>query len=149
MRRSLPVVVALLLIVSACGGSSPTAPPAPTYPAVAGNYSGSVTFSYPELGQTVTCPATTSVTQTGANISVAPIILTGACGGLSIPFGNASIDLNGSMGSVPNYTYFEPSCGGNYTVSASGGFFGRQMQLSLSAVSSVCFNINVTAALTR
>jgi hypothetical protein len=142
------VVVALALVAVNCGGSSPTNP-GPTYPAVAGNYSGNVTFSYPELAQTVTCPATTAVTQTGASISVAPIILGGACAGISIPFGNASIDLNGSMGSVPNYTYFEPSCGGNYAVSASGGFFGRQFQLSLNAVSNVCFNINVTATLTR
>jgi hypothetical protein len=145
MRRALPVV-ASLLVMAACGGSSPTAP---RFPAVNGSYAGTISVAYPELGQSVTCPATTNVTQTGANVSVAPIILAGACAGLSIPIGNITIDQNGSFGNIANYTFFEPSCGGNYTASGSGGFFGRQLQFSLNAVSSVCWNINMTANLTR
>lgn len=144
--RLLPLVAALFLV--SCGGSSsPTAPQGPQYPAVAGSYAGTVTIVLPEIQQSVTCPATTVVTQTGANVSMAPIILGGGCG-ISIPIGSFSIDTNGAF---PAYTqtFYEPSCGGNYTSTTSGGFFGRQFQASMSAVSSVCLNMNITAVLTR
>lgn len=146
MRRWLPVVVAL--IVSACGGKSPTEPQGPSYPTVSGSYAGTITIAYPELQTSVACPATTSVAQTGASVSVAPIVLGGACAGYSIPFGSETIDQNGSFGNLNNYTYNDPSCG-VYSVSGSGGFFGRQLQFSITAVSSTCWNFSFTATLSR
>jgi hypothetical protein len=147
MRRLSLLIVALVAV--SCGGSKgPTAPQGPQYPTVAGSYAGTVTVARPELGQSVVCPATMSVTQTNANVNISPIILAGACAGLSFPVGPVTIDQNGSFGSITGYTYTDPSCG-NYTVTGSGGFFGPQFQFSISAVSATCWNMNITANLTR
>lgn len=83
MRRSLVVVVAL--VSAACGGSSSPTAPTPSFPTVSGSYAGTVTVVRPELGQSVTCPATMSVTQTNANVSVSPIILAGVCNRSQFP----------------------------------------------------------------
>jgi hypothetical protein len=96
----------------------------------------------------VTCPTTTSVTQSGSRISIAPLQLMGLCGALSLPLGDSIIGPTGSLGSESG-THFEPSCGGTYNYSFSGGFFGRDLRMSLSATSSVCFNMNMTVNLTR
>lgn len=54
-------------------------------------------MTFPELSETVSCPTTTAVTQTGAQLTIAPFILSGACGGLSVPFGAALIDGQGAF----------------------------------------------------
>ena len=128
--------IALLVLSAACskGGSTPTAP-SNTIPNVAGTYSGTTTFTFPELGYTATCQATTIVTQTGdGKVSIAPLMLRpgpSECQGLSIPVGDTRIDAAGSLGSGTT-TIYEPTCGGNYDVAASGGFFGRSLQASMS-----------------
>jgi hypothetical protein len=140
----------MLMLAAACGGDngSPTSPSGP--PAVNGNYSGSVTVNFPELNAAVTCPASTVVTQSGSTVNVAPIVLTGQCGNLSVPLGQVTIDNTGALdGSGSSGTFFEPSCGGNYNYTGSGGFFGREFRLSMTATSAVCFNFNFTAVLTR
>ena len=75
-----------LVAIAGCGSDSPTAPTvtAPTYPNVAGNYSGSVTFTFVGLSSS-SCPATTTITQSGNLINVSPLILSETCGGLAIP----------------------------------------------------------------
>lgn len=149
---SLTVAVILLLVgLVACGGgsSSPSAPSVPTIPTVSGNYSGTSTFSFPELHATMNCPASTVVTQSGSTVSVAPIVLTGQCGTISIPVGLATIDATGAIeGGGASGTYNEPSCG-TYNYTGSGGFFGREFRLSMSASSSTCYNFNFTMVLTR
>ena len=147
MRRCALVLV-LMFAVACGGGSGPTAPQGPQYPAVAGSYAGTVTMAFPELGQSITCPATTSVAQTNASVSIAPIILAGACGGISIPLGSMTIDQNGSLGTATSFSYTEPSCG-VYNGTVSGGFFGQQFQISINATSTTCYNFNFTASLTR
>ena len=69
-----------------CGANSPTGPSNST-PNVVGSYTGNITIAYPELGQSLVCPASTTVTQSGTTVSAAPIVLRGECGSLSIPVG--------------------------------------------------------------
>lgn len=141
------VLLAGLLAVS-CGGGSPTAP-TPSIPTVSGSYAGSSTTTFPELQVTVTCPASTTITQSGSTVSIAPVILKGQCGDLSVPVGQVTIDTTGAIdGGSARGTYNEPSCG-IYSYTASGGFFGRELRVSVSATSSTCFNFNFTAVLTR
>ena len=146
-------VVCLCLIVAvACGGenSSPTAPSPtqPTFPQVNGNYSGSITVTYPEVPTTVTCPATTAVTQSGRSVSIAPLLLSGACAGVadSLPLGMFTIDTNGAIDDWRG-TLTE-DCG-IYNATASGGFFGRELRFSAVFTSSTCSNFNFTAVLSR
>lgn len=145
--------IALVLVTSlACGGGSdsPTSPSrssTPSAPSVAGNYAGSVTIVYPEVPLTLICPATTSVNQTGFSVSIAPLVVTGQCGRLSAPIGSTTIDANGSLGNESG-SFSEPSCG-TYSYGASGGFFGRELRVSMIASSRTCLNFNLTAVLSR
>jgi hypothetical protein len=143
------LLITLAVLTAACGGSSPTAPSGPQYPQVAGTYNGSINITLPELGTSLNCPASTSVTQTGANINIAPIILGGQCVGTlgSIPLGSATIDTNGALPPASG-SFNEPSCG-SYTYTGSGGFFGRELRISMSASSNTCWNFNFTASLFR
>src|SRR5580765_8471072 len=117
------VVVLLLMSTAACSSNSGTSltGPSNSIPNVAGNYSGTTTMTLPELGQTVTCASTTSVTQSGSTINIAPLILSGSCGNASIPFGQATIDATGALNlGSGSGTYTDPSCG-TYNYTASGG----------------------------
>jgi len=140
-----------LLAVSACGGggSSPTGPSGPQYPQVAGTYNGNISITLPELNTSLTCPASTTVTQTGNSVNIAPILLGGQCVGTlsSIPMGPDTIDINGALPSETG-NFNEPSCG-RYNYSASGGFFGREFRFSMTATSSTCWNFNFTGTMFR
>ena len=144
MRQILAVLTISATI--ACG-SSPTTP-TPTTPQVAGNYAGTITLVRPEVNNSLTCPATTSVTQVGNAVNIAPMLLSGVCGNLSIPFGAAMIDSTGALTGPNTGIFNEPTCG-SYSYAASGGFFGRELRLSMSATSATCLNFNFTANLTR
>lgn len=141
-------VFASIALLSACGGDSPTAP-TPQIPNVVGSYTGTITVTLPEVPASRDCPASTSVTQSGSTVSVAPIVLGGTCGNLSLPVGQQTIDATGAFTGPTTGTFFEPSCGGNYTYTASGGFFGRELRISMTATSAICLNFNFTAVLTR
>jgi len=75
----------------------------------------------------------------------------GACGGNDsspaptptpqIPTVNGS--YSGSSGS-----FDEPSCGA-CTYAASGGLFGRELGISMSARSATCYNFNLTIVMSR
>lgn len=136
----------LLAFSVACGSSAPAAP-TPSIPQVAGSYVGTVTITYPQFGVTISCPASTTVVQTGAALSIAPLAVSGACGNTSVPMGNVDIDSNGSIGNDTG-TINEPSCG-VYSYSASGGFFGRQFQFAMTASSSTCVVFSMSGTLTR
>jgi hypothetical protein len=118
------------------------------YPSVAGSYSGTTTVVFPELGQTVVCATTTAVTQSGSSISMAPLVLGGQCGNQSIPVGGGTIDTTGALQGSTSGTYNEPSCG-TYNWTGSGGFFGRELRMSVNATSTTCYNFNLTINLTR
>jgi hypothetical protein len=139
---------AAVLLVTGCGGGSPTSPDGVQYPSVAGSYSGTTTVVFPELGQTVVCPTTTAVTQSGSSISMAPLVLGGQCGNQSIPVGGGTIDTTGALQGSTSGTYNEPSCG-TYNWTGSGGFFGRELRMSVNATSTTCYNFNLTINLTR
>lgn len=136
-----------MLIAAGCGGSP--AAPTPQIPNVTGNYSGSTRITLPELGQSQTCATTTTVTQSGTTVNIAPLILGGACGGMSIPLGQATIDNTGALQGQSSGSFFDASCGGTYNFTGSGGFFNREFRLSLNAVSSRCLNFNMTISLFR
>jgi hypothetical protein len=137
----------LLATLSACGSDSPTSPG--RIPSVAGTYSGSTTFVFPELGQSTSCATSTTVTQSGATVNIAPLLLEGACGGLSLPVGQVTIDSTGAILGDNTGSFFEPSCGGTYDVTASGGFVGRELRMSMAAKSQTCLNFNLTINLSR
>lgn len=149
MRQMLASAIIGAVFAAACSSSSPSSP-TPSIPQVAGTYTGQVTITLPEVGQSRTCPANTSVTQSGSNVNIAPIIFTGSCGNLSVPMGPTTIDATGALaGSGLDGVFTEPSCGGTYHYVGSGGFFGRELRLTLSATSGLCYNFNFTAVLTR
>ena len=134
-----------------CGSDSGTSltSPSSSIPNVTGNYAGATTMTFPELGRSLTCPTTTSVTQSGATVNIAPLILSGSCANLSLPLGQARIDATGAIdfgGGAGTYT--DPSCG-TYSYAGSGGFFGRDLRISLSATSRTCFNFNMTVSVTH
>jgi hypothetical protein len=139
----------MLMALISCGGGggSPTAP-TPSIPNVAGNYSGTTRIVFPELDAAVNCPSNTTVTQSGSRVTIAPILAGGDCGGISLPVGQVTIDNTGNIGNDSG-SFFDSSCGGTYNYTGSGGFFGRQMTLSINATSSRCYNMNMTINLTR
>ena len=130
MRR-LCVLVALLTVVS-CGGGSPTKPSS-SIPTVSGSYSGTATLNFPQLQVLLTCPASTTVTQSGSTINLSAIVLGGACA-TSIPVGQVSIDSNGTLIGIGSGTATDPSCG-SYSYTGNGGFSGRDFHLSLTSTS--------------
>ncbi len=67
---------------------------------------------------------------------------------MSVPFGEGTIDNTGAFQGQSTGTYNEPSCG-TYNFSGSGGFFGREMRISIVGTSSTCFNFNMTVILSR
>lgn len=148
--RKLCALLPLLAVVCGCGGGNDITGPSNNgtrIPSVAGNYSGNTSVTFPELARTVVCPTTTSVTQSGGNLSIAPLQLGGACGNVSAPIGSTTIDATGSLGQDSG-SYSDPSCG-TYSYTASGGFFGRDLRMSFIATSRTCYNMNMTINLTK
>lgn len=136
------------LLIVGCGGNDSTGP-SKSIPTVAGNYSGTTTFSFPELATSLSCPTATTVTQSGSTVSIAPLQLGGPCaanGLSSLPVGSTSIDNTGAIGSESGST--TEACG-VYNWTGSGGFFGRDLRLSLVYTSRTCYNMNVTINLSR
>jgi hypothetical protein len=156
-RIAFPLLIAGCVgIATACGDGSSPSSPSSSYPNVAGNYSGSTVLSYPSLGTSVTCPTTTTVTQSGANVSIAPLTFSGACASLgALPAGDFTMTTTGSLGSATATNIPLAFCNGSYNGSASGGFFGSTFQFSLvyTAVSGGCVtqlgNFSVTANLSK
>lgn len=147
MRFRLGASCLILVYTAACGGSNGPAAPTPQIPNVVGNYSGMTTISFPELGQSITCPTSTSVTQSSTTVNIAPLQWGGVCGGMSVPIGQATIDNTGNLLGQSQSTYRD-TCG-VYNITASGGFFGRDLRLSLFATSTTCYNMNITINLSR
>ena len=98
---------------------------------------------------TTRCPATTVIAQSGSSVSIAPLLLSGACAGVldSLPLGTVTIDTNGAITDDGMDTYTE-DCG-TYNFTGSGGFFRRELRFSLVATSTTCLNFNFTAVLSR
>jgi hypothetical protein len=150
MKKSM-LVLPMLVGLAACGGGSNgvTGSSGSSMPQVGGSYSGTMTLVYPELAGSMSCPASTAVTQSGSTVNMAPIIATGQCAGISFPLGTMSIDSTGAIdGGSGSGSYVDPSCGA-YSYTASGGFFGREFRLSMNAVSATCYNYTLTWVLSR
>ena len=152
MRRLFALLPVLALTAACGGGNDITGPtvnstPSSRVPSVAGNYFGTTSISFPELARSVSCSTTTTVSQSGSSVNLAPLQMGGGCGVTSIPLGSATIDASGSIGNESG-SYNEPSCG-LYTYSVSGGFFGRDLRISMIANSRTCYNMNITINLTK
>ena len=145
--RNLPLLCLLLLLPGCGGGGDSSTSPTPPIPNVAGNYSGTTTLTFPELGQQISCPTTTSVTQSGATVTFAPIVMAGACD-VSVPVDQVTIDSTGLIQGQTSETVDDPSCG-QYTVVGTGRFVGRELQLQMTATSNTCPDFNLTMTLTR
>jgi hypothetical protein len=145
--RNLCLILVCLFAV-ACGDDNNLSGPSNTIPNVAGNYRGSTTVAFPELNQTAVCSTTTSVTQSGGgNINIAPLQL--QCpnvGLLSLPLGSGTIDATGSLGSYSGS--YNDTCG-IYNYNASGGFFGKDLRISMFYTSISCYNMNITINVSR
>jgi hypothetical protein len=141
--RKLLISLALLPLV-ACGGGN-SAAPTPQIPNVAGSYSGTTALAFPELGQSITCPTTTSVTQSGSTVNFTPLMLGGECD-TSFPLEEATID---NTGAIQGESGTEDEECGRYTWVGSGGFSGRNLQLSVTASSTTCPDFNLTINLAR
>ena len=121
----------------------------------------------------VSCPTTTAVAQSGTTVTFANLVLGGECDNTSIALSTDAIDNTGALQGQNSGTFDEPSCG-RYTFTpgqgertrppgapitghaiprgtaeGSGGFFGRDLRLSMSATSTTCLNMNLTITLTR
>ncbi|HZT76418.1 MAG TPA: hypothetical protein VFA27_07160 [Vicinamibacterales bacterium] len=134
LRLSIFTVLSVVLISSSCGSSSdsPVAP-TPTTPNVSGNYSGTITITYQLIGRSITCPASTIVTQSGSTVTLSPLTISGACpsiGIASLPGGDFNITNTGSLGSQSQNNIYMALCNGYYNASASGGFFGSTLQFT-------------------
>lgn len=150
-------LLACCLGVSSCGSDSgSTSAPTSTTPNVAGNYSGTVAITLTSAGQSINCPASMTVNQSGANITMSPLSLGGACQSSlpSIPMGSTTVSNTGSIGNATQTNVSVPSCG-FYNTNASGGFFGNSFQFSVfyTAVSPACQaligNFSFTGTLTH
>ena len=146
--RKLWLLLPLLFVVACGGDNNNITGPTNQIPNVAGNYNGTTTVLLPELNHSVACPTNTSVTQgTGGNINIAPLqVRCPDIGLMSLPVGDATIDSTGSLGSESGT--LSQDCG-LYNYTGSGGFFGRDLRLSLVYISNTCFNMNITINLTR
>jgi hypothetical protein len=151
MNRTIGLAFVVSLLTAACSGNNGTSltGPSNSIPNVAGSYSGSTTITFPEITRTLTCTTTTAVTQSGNTVNVAPLVLGGQCNNISVPFGQATLDSTGALNLGPTSgTYTDPSCG-TYSYNGSGGFFGRTLQLSVSATSRTCLNFNLTVSVSH
>lgn len=150
VAKTLWCAIGLALLAVACGGDGGdndiTGPSSQT-PAVAGTYSGSTSMTLPQLGQTITCPTTATVTQSGTTVTIEALRLTGPCGDISIPMGQVTIDASGTVLSETG-SFDDPSCG-VYNYSASGSFTGRELRFSVAGTSSTCSNFSMTMTLSR
>jgi hypothetical protein len=143
-------ILVFVLSTVACGGGGSSSPSGPSIPTVAGNYAGSGTLVYPELGESAVCTATTTITQAGSIVNLGNIRGGGPCsGGSGFPAGEVTIDTNGAIVGGTTGSYFDTDCGGTYSYTLSGSFSGRDLRLSVSAASQVCWNYNFTGTLTR
>lgn len=148
--KAVPVLAFVALFAAGCGGSptSPGGSQSGQYPAVAGSYSGTTVLTFPELSETVSCPTTTAVTQSGAQLTIAPFVLSGDCGGVSVPLGAALIDRQGAFVAASSGSFNDPECG-TYNYTFSGGFFDRELRMSMRATSLVCYNFDLTISVFR
>ena len=136
------------LWASACSGSDKPAAPTPTYPQVAGNYTGTATFT--ATTATATCAASTAVSQSGNRVNLAPIQLGSECGLTTIPGGQFAITTTGALEIAPT-TVFDSGCDGTYQVTGSGGFFDRELRITLTYTNSAprCVLRSFTTTMTR
>lgn len=132
------MLACVALFVAGCGGgSSPTAPSTPTgptYPSVAGNYSGTMTFTFSTLGGSVTCPVSTTVSQTGASVTIGTITASGTCASFgTLPsLGTFTITSSGSLGTTTVNNVPGGSCNGSYSTTFTSGFSGSTLQFTFA-----------------
>ena len=148
MRDRTFVACLWCLCAAGCGSSTPAAP-TPTYPNVAGTYSGTATYT--TTTATVSCAANTAVSQAGNRVNIAAIQLGAECGTGTIPGGQFTISTTGALEGIASSTVSDSGCQGTYNINGSGGFFDRELRLTFtySSGTPACFLRSFTTTMTR
>ena len=143
------------LLLAACDGNV-TAPNSPPVPSVAGSYSGTVR---PGGIDGIICATTTSVTQNGSYVALAPLQV-GECintptnssvsslGLSSIPLSQTTIDETGRLGQVSG-RLANHRCGYSYWGTPSFDPNLRMYLIMEPASEETCYGLRLTVNLTR
>ena len=149
------VVLALALVVSACGGDTPTAPtpPTPQIPQVAGTYTGPITLAATGIGLNEAGTGEIGVTQAGSTVTlVASWTFLGTT--FQDPSVSGTIDATGlftrSGGEVQSPTVdFAEDCGSITSQTLTVAFSGNTMRYSDTEQTELCGQIGISGTLTR
>ncbi len=148
-RILLGVVSAVL--ITACGGGEPTAPPAPEYPQVAGTYTGFVTLRMSAFAGSADFPMTLNVVQSGAQVTFSGSV-TAAGEVLQLPARTGTVNQTGFVttgGASDNEPWEDATCGTVTTTDSSLAFRGNAAELYLGANTDHCGFLTISGVLTR
>ena len=145
MRISSVLIVVLLL--GACGDSSPVAPSPPPLPQVAGTYTGEITLGTRGLQVSVT--GRMAVTQAGSQVTVA-LGLTEVDGSTStLPSITGTLTAAGVLNIPTPAPEEDEDCGTFTGESLSTNFSGNSVRVDWIIGSTLCGNIEVRGTLAR
>ena len=151
--RCAVLLVALMLVVPACNGDTPTAPTpsVPQIPQVAGTYTGPVTFTFSALQVEEAGTGRFVVVQSGSELTISG----------SVTVAGETYELAATTGTV-NATGFytptsggsgvaedDPTCGAITNYSESLTFIGRTMRITVSWQTAECGRFDISGTLTR
>ena len=151
--RCTVVLLALALVVSACGGDTPTAPSpsVPQIPQVAGTYTGPVTFTFSALQLEETGTGRFVVVQSGSELTISgSVTVAGET--------NELIATTGTVNATGFYTPTsggsevaedDPTCGAITNYSESLNFIGRTLRVTASWQTAECGRFDISGTLTR
>ena len=147
------VVLALALVVSACGGDTPTAPSpsVPQIPQVAGTYTGSLQFSAPSLDFTATTPANVTVVQAGSQLTITGTLTFDGTPS-EVPAITGTVNATGfftATGGGSSLGEDDPTCGTLTPTAFTITFSGNTLRWVEQVGTSLCGNVELSGTLTR
>ena len=153
--RCTVLLLALALVVSACGGdTTPTAPsrPVPQIPQVAGTYTGSLQFSVPLLDITETIRARVNVVQAGSQITITGSTTTssGTTSGFAAITG--TVDATGFFtltGGGDDGSGEDSNCGTSSPTAYTITFSGNTLRYLEEVGTTLCGVVEISGTLTR
>ena len=151
--RCAVLLLALTLIVPACGGDTPTAPTpsVPQIPQVAGTYTGSLQFSAPVLDFTVAIPANMTVVQAGSQLTITGTITVDGTPS-EIPAITGTVNATGfftATGGGSSLGEDDPTCGTLTPTAFTITFSGNTLRWVEQVGTSLCGNVELSGTLTR
>ncbi len=152
--RCTVLLLALALVVSACGGDTPTAPsrPVPQIPQVAGTYTGSLQLSVPLLDFTETITARVNVVQAGSQITItgSTTISSGTTSGFAAITG--TVDATGFFtltGGGDDGGGEDSNCGTSSPSAYTITFSGNTLRYLEEVGTTLCGAVEISGTLTR